>query len=140
MLLPGTIGRFLRVIPFTVSVALIASTLEALVFLPAHYAEWPGGRKKKAGILAGPLEGLQRSFARMLAFLYKRKKRTLAGALLFLVVSFSLVPFIRQDLFSAEDFSLFYIDIEMPVGTPSEGTSDFVVRVRESDSPPGWQR
>ncbi|WP_319476052.1 efflux RND transporter permease subunit [Marispirochaeta aestuarii] len=128
MLLPGTIGRFLRVIPFTVSVALIASTLEALVFLPAHYAEWPGGRKKKAGILAGPLEGLQRSFARMLAFLYKRKKRTLAGALLFLVASFSLVPYIRQDLFSAEDFSLFYIDIEMPVGTPPEGTSDFVAR------------
>jgi len=131
MLLPGTIGRFLRVIPFTVSVALVASTLEALIFLPAHYAEWPGGKRRSAGILAVPLERLQKILSRLLVFLYERKKRTLAGALLFLVASFSLVPFIRQDLFSAEDFSLFYIDIEMPVGTPPEGTSIFVSRYED---------
>lgn len=131
MLLPGTIGRFLRVIPFTVSVALIASTLEALIFLPAHYAEWPGGRKLRSGILAGPLERLQHWFSRLLSIFYQRKKRTLAGALLFLVAAFSLLPFVRQDLFSAEDFSLFYIDIEMPAGTPAERTAEYVAAYEE---------
>ncbi len=48
MLLPGTIGKFLRVIPLTVTIALIVSTGEALFFLPSHYAEWgPRGKNKK---------------------------------------------------------------------------------------------
>ncbi|MDD4450442.1 MAG: efflux RND transporter permease subunit, partial [Sphaerochaeta sp.] len=40
MIIPGTIGKFLRVIPLTVTIALIVSTFEALFFLPSHYAEW----------------------------------------------------------------------------------------------------
>lgn len=38
MIIPGTIGKFLRVIPLTVTIALIVSTFEALFFLPSHYA------------------------------------------------------------------------------------------------------
>ncbi|THB66637.1 MAG: efflux RND transporter permease subunit [Spirochaetaceae bacterium] len=40
--LPGVIGRFLRVVPLTVSIALIVSTFEATLFLPSHFADWPG--------------------------------------------------------------------------------------------------
>ena len=47
MILPGTIGKFLRVIPFTVAIALAASTFEAIVFIPSHFADWPGGKNKK---------------------------------------------------------------------------------------------
>ena len=55
MILPGTIGKFLRVIPLTVSIALIASTFEALVFIPSHYAEWFGGKKiRKEGRFFDP--------------------------------------------------------------------------------------
>jgi len=50
MLLPGTIGKFLRVIPLTVTIALIVSTGEALFFLPSHYAEW-GPREKKKSLI-----------------------------------------------------------------------------------------
>src|SRR6056297_1180548 len=45
MIIPGTIGKFLRVIPLTVSIALIVSTGEALFFLPNHFADW--GKEKK---------------------------------------------------------------------------------------------
>jgi len=40
MLMPGIMGRFMRVIPMVVSMALIASLIEALVSLPCHIHEW----------------------------------------------------------------------------------------------------
>ena len=107
MILPGTIGRFLRVIPFTVSVALAASTLEALVFLPSHFADWPGGKKHISGLMEGPLQRLQSGFQRLITLLYAR--REIAVLLLIITAAgiFSLVPGVKQDLFRAEDFSLF---------------------------------
>jgi multidrug efflux pump subunit AcrB len=41
MFLPGIIGKFLRVIPLTVSIALIVSTAEALLFLPSTFQNGP---------------------------------------------------------------------------------------------------
>jgi multidrug efflux pump subunit AcrB len=124
MILPGTIGKFLRVIPLTVSVALIASTFEALVFLPAHFADWSGKAKERGKAL---FNRFRRWYSRLLERVYRRRKTALAVMLLITVGGLSLITTVRQDLFSAEDFSLFYIDIEMPAGTPREKT-DQVVR------------
>ena len=120
MILPGTIGKFLRVIPLTVTIALLASTAEALVFLPSHFADWPSGRRVKT-------EGrmyiaFRRLYRRILETLYRRRKVTVAATLLLMIASFALVPFLKQDLFSAEDFSVFYVDITMPPGTPIHRT------------------
>ena len=40
MLMPGIMGRFMRIIPLVVSMALIASLVEALLSLPCHMHEW----------------------------------------------------------------------------------------------------
>ena len=40
MLMPGLMGKFMRVIPVVVSMALAASLIEALLSLPAHLNEW----------------------------------------------------------------------------------------------------
>ncbi len=132
MLLPGTIGRFLRVIPFTVSVALTASTLEALFFLPSHYADWPGGKKKKAGLLNGPVSGLQKRFRTVSGMLYRHRGFSLLVLVLIVVGLFSLLPVVKQDLFSAEDFTLFYIDVEMPAGTSAGITGKFLSRIEDA--------
>lgn len=122
--LPGIIGRFLRVVPLTVSIALIASTLEAAVFLPSHYADWPGGKKpKKPG---GIFDRFRHRFSRILDGLYKHRLSTIIGALVIMVLVFSRVGSIPQNLFESEDFTLFYIDIEMPAGTPVERTGEVV--------------
>lgn len=131
MILPGTIGKFLRVIPFTVSVALIASTFEALVFLPSHFADWPGGKRKMSGIRDRFFQSLRRSFSRLLERLYRRRGLVVLAAFLIMIISFALLPTVNQDLFSAEDFTLFYIDIEMPVGTSIDKTARFVSRYEE---------
>jgi multidrug efflux pump subunit AcrB len=40
MLMPGLMGKFMRIIPIVVSMALIASLTEALISLPCHIHEW----------------------------------------------------------------------------------------------------
>jgi len=129
MILPGTIGKFLRVIPLTVSIALIASTFEALIFIPSHYADWPGGKKiRKEGRFFDPLK---KKYSKLLNFLYKRKKITIAAGLAIMIGLLGLTATLQQDLFSAEDYSYFYIDIEMPSGTTLERTDRIVKKYED---------
>lgn len=94
MIIPGTIGKFLKVIPLTVTIALIVSTFEALFFLPpSHYAEWGGPRKlkqEKAG--KQRFERFIGAYTRALAWTLDRKGgRFLIIALLVTGGIFSLV-------------------------------------------------
>lgn len=123
MILPGTIGKFLRVIPLTVSVALFASTFEALVFLPVHFADWASKSKKKTKRV---FETLRNRYQTLLSALFKKRKLTVLVMIVVMVSLLGLTGTVQQDLFSAEDFSLFYIDIEMPAGSPREKTDQIV--------------
>ena len=129
MLLPGTIGKFLRVIPLTVSVALIASTGEALVFLPSHYADWPAGRIMKSEGRA--FAAFRRFYRGFIETAYRRRRLTVTLTLALMIASFALVPLLDVDLFSAEDYSLFTVDITMPPGTPADRTDAVVSRFEE---------
>jgi len=127
-LLPGVIGLFLRVVPLTVSIALIASTFEAAFFLPSHFADWPGGDKEPKRAF---FDTVRDGFGRLIRRLYRFRGLTVGVMFAVLVGSFALVPFIQQDLFSAEDFTLFYIELEMPPGTTRARTNDLVQRYEE---------
>ncbi len=130
MILPGTIGKFLRVIPFTVSIALILSTLEALVFIPDHYAHWPA--RKKYSEDNPRWNAFRNGFKWLLEKLYRRKGFTVAAILIVMVLSFMLVPLLDQDLFSAEDYTVFYIDLEMAPGTPLGRTEEILTRYEQA--------
>jgi multidrug efflux pump subunit AcrB len=129
MIIPGTIGKFLRVIPLTVSIALIASTGEALFFLPSHFADWgkEGKKRRKVKREAGWwFESVKRGYGKTLTSWYRHKGLVLFIALAISLGVFSLVGSLRQDLFSAEDYSYFSIDITTPKGTPLEQTNMIV--------------
>ena len=128
MIIPGTIGKFLRVIPLTVTIALIASTGEALFILPSHFADWGKVRNKPKKRVAGQwFDKVQHGYGKMLDVFYRFKKLFLLLFVVIMVGSFSLVSMLRIDLFSAEDYSYFTIDITTPKGTSLAGT-DSVVR------------
>lgn len=124
MILPGTIGRFLRIIPLTVSIALVASTFEAIFFLPSHYADWPGkdSNSKRDDIF----NKIKTEYKKILTKIYKRKKTVLSITLASMILILSLTGTLKQDLFNAEDFSIFYIDIVMPSGTSLNKTDSTV--------------
>ena len=129
MILPGTIGKFFRVVPLTTSIALIASTGEALFFLPSHYAEWPGGRLvNKRGRW---FDALRHQYSRFIKSVYKHRKLTVFLTIIIMILPFMLIPTLKIDLFSAEDYSVFYIDITMPPGTPIDRTDRIVSQYEE---------
>ena len=123
MILPGTLGKFLRVIPFTVAAALLASTAEAVIFLPSHYADWPGGRKKRSERF---FLRFQKLYGRVLDRVYRRRGLTVLLLFIFMAGVFGLVGTLDQDLFSAEDYTYFTIDIELPPGSPLNRTLEAV--------------
>ena len=124
-ILPGTIGKFLRVVPLTVSIALIASTFEAAFFLPSHYADWPGGNRATGRRI---FDALRTKFKAVITAVYRRRGIAIVTMVLVMIGVFATVPFIRQDLFEAEDFTLFYIEIELPQGSPRERTNQVVAQ------------
>jgi len=132
MLLPGTIGKFLRVIPLTVTIALIVSTGEALFFLPSHYAEWgPREKNKKKKEPGTWFYRIQEGYSKLFAKAYKFKILILFLALVVTVGVFSLVGTLRQDLFSAEDYSYFNIEILTPRGTSLDQTNKIVAQYED---------
>lgn len=133
MILPGTIGKFLRVIPLVVSVALVASTIEAILFIPAHMVEWPGGDRLK--IKPDLFERLRPAFERFARVLYRKRLAVVLGFFAVAGGIFAAIPFIRQDLFSAEDFTLFYIDIDLPAGANRDRTGAAVRAFEERVMP-----
>ncbi|TVQ99642.1 MAG: efflux RND transporter permease subunit [Spirochaetaceae bacterium] len=124
--LPGVIGRFLRVVPLTVSIALVASTVEAGLFLPSHFADWPGGRKQRD---RKRFARFQDRFARVLRVLYRRRLITVGFMVVIMVASFAMVGRLGQNLFAADDAPVFFADITMPAGTPIDRTAAVVSRV-----------
>ncbi|MFW6244713.1 MAG: efflux RND transporter permease subunit, partial [Fibrobacterota bacterium] len=124
MIVPGLIGRFLRVIPLVVTIALVASTLEALIFLPTHFAHWSSKsnipRKRKFFVK------LENYWSRILKWVYRNRYKTALVSAGFLGLALLALTFLRQDLFTGEEYSYFFIEIDMPPGTPREKTFETV--------------
>lgn len=123
MLLPGLMGKFLRIVPIAVSIALAASMIEAFVILPAHIAEWPGkGRPPRA----------ERSWLVALGGIYERLMRLAVRrrylvcfvlAPLLVAGAAALIPVVGVDTYAGEEFGSFQVRVEMPTGTSLEATS-----------------
>ena len=126
MIIPGTIGKFLRVIPLTVTIALIVSTVEAIFFLPSHYAEWGPRDKQKKKENKKIFAPLIKQYSKLLSTLYNKKLLFLLLALIVTVGIFSLVGTLQQDLFSAEDYSYFSIEITTFLGSTLSHTNNVV--------------
>lgn len=127
LLVPGTIGNFISIIPICVSFALLASLLEALIVLPSHMAEFV-----KPTPLNNPKKNHENHWFRRVAEVYTRLlRRILRWRYVFItaVVCFSVlvmlfakyrIPF---TLFSAFESDQFFINIEAPITYKLEDTS-----------------
>jgi multidrug efflux pump subunit AcrB len=127
MLLPGIVGKFMFVIPFVVTLALAISLIEAFWMLPAHVAglrpdfsrpgrvqQWRNRFEHKVRV----------RYARALTYVLRRPKRFLALALLFVAGAGTLVAagIVRVQFFAFDPLRIFYLNVDMPAGTPLEAT------------------
>lgn len=133
ILLPGIMGKFMKIIPIVFSLALLASIFEAFFLLPSHYADWT--KKSKAHING------EKNFFKFLKSYYTkilikilRWRYAVSGVLVaILFSSFAIIPLVGIELFGDEDWDVIRVFVKFPEGTSLEET-DRIMRKYESQA------
>jgi multidrug efflux pump subunit AcrB len=132
MMMPGIMGKFMRVIPLVVSVTLLASLFEAFVILPGHVKEFnrlQTGRRAESGLIR--LVGIQRGYVKLLVRCLRHRYIFLAGVALLLVLSLVLAALLGFDLFAEDMLPSFKVLVKMPSGTSLEHTEQVVMQIAD---------
>jgi multidrug efflux pump subunit AcrB len=127
MLLPGILGKFMRVIPMVVTIALVISLVEAFWMLPAHVNGANINFKKRTRIQRWRESGIhwiQLKYAKVLIRALRWPKMTLLTIFLAFVTAIGALAagMIRIDFFASDTLRIFYVNVEMPTSTPLEET------------------
>jgi multidrug efflux pump subunit AcrB len=130
MLLPDIIGKFLRVVPVIVCLALTASLCEAFLILPSHIAEW-SGRGKKSHVRERVINRLRNIYTRKLTFVLKRRYIFVTAVFTTFLGCVLLIRFgiIDVDMYSADEISQFYVNVKMPEGTNLKNTNNVLTEI-----------
>ena len=127
LLLPGILGQFMSVVPMVVTTALALSLVEAYWMLPTHilgagvrFRSDDRGQQRRERLL----HRLRVRYTRWLLKVMRRPRLTLIGVILLfaLAVSSVLGGLVKLDFFASDTVRLFYVNVQMPAGTPLTGT------------------
>ncbi len=143
LIMSGSTGEFFAQVPKAVSFALLASLIECLFILPPHFLDWPGAKtlQRDANRHTQKEEPkhfklLRKTTDRILQLSIQHKWKSLfvvfcafVMAIVMLGVSIAgVIPLIRIKFFP-DEYSLFYISMEGPVGTDIYTTSKKVKEI-----------
>ncbi|MEM9594605.1 MAG: efflux RND transporter permease subunit [Acidobacteriota bacterium] len=121
VLMPGTMGKFMRIIPITVALVLLASLFEAFWILPSHFVEFVRlKRQHRRG--DSRMRRLQGAYSRALRALLNRRYVAAVVCCFALVGSVWLIPQVGVELFAGDAISTVGIMVTMPTGTRIEQT------------------
>ena len=149
MLLPGILGKFMMVIPMVVTIALAVSLVEAYWMLPVHIMSANVRFDKPSKVHAWRLRWQHKIRTRYTRILIKalHYPRLLLSSLflLFILALFAATAgqnnpelfnhpilkrfLVKTDFFASDPIRLFYVNLEMPSGTPLEVTIEKVLEV-----------
>ncbi|HCZ15150.1 MAG TPA: AcrB/AcrD/AcrF family protein [Candidatus Accumulibacter sp.] len=127
MLLPGIVGKFMFIIPFVVTLALLISLVEAFWMMPVHVVA-SGLRLDRPS----PLQLWRKDFNRRirlrygqaLAYVLRRPKRFAALALACVVAAVGLIAggVVRVQFFAFDPMRIIYVNVDMPATATLEDT------------------
>ena len=127
MLLPGIVGKFMFVIPFVVTVALLISLLEAFWMMPVHVLSTRLQLDHQS-----PMQLWRNRFNRRirlrygqaLAYVLRRPKRFAALCTLAVVAAGALVAtgVVRVQFFAFDPMRIIYVNVDMPASATLEET------------------
>ncbi len=129
MLLPGIMGKFMRMIPIVVSLALLASLFEALIILPSHINDWTRGSKHYHKPESKFLIGLRARYKVTVRKFLKHRYLVLTGMILILFASVALINLVGIEMFGDEDLDYFTTLIKLPEGTSLEETDRIIAKI-----------
>jgi len=133
ILLPGIMGKFMRIIPIVFSLALIASMFEAFLLLPSHYADWTA---KSKSYLKGEKQffiKLRRFYTHLLFKVLRRRYLLLPGLVVVLFLSLGIIPLVGVDMYGDEDLDQLNVLVKFPEGTSLQET-DRIMRKFEKEA------
>jgi len=127
MLLPGIVGKFMFVIPFVVTVALLASLVEAYWILPAHVVALRldlSRPSRLAELRHRYAHALRIQYARALLYVMRRPWRFAAAIAALVAAAVAAVAggLVRMEFFAFDPIRVFYVNVDMPAGAPVEAT------------------
>ena len=128
MLMPGIVGKFMFVIPFVVTLALLISLVEAFWIAPVHVASFASPAAKLGQTKPDWRTRFNRSirlrYGQMLVAVLRRPKASVASAIACLLVAIGLVSteVVRVQFFAFDPIRLFYVNVDMPADATLEET------------------
>ncbi len=146
LMVPGSTGKVMKVIPAVVIPTLLFSLIESLLVLPNHLSHWKAKQAERAGTLKGAWERLQARFARRLdQFIQKFyqpllgqalrwRYLTVATAVGVMIVTMGLVGggWIKFQFFPPVEGDNMAAILTMPLGTPASVTRKAVEQIEAS--------
>jgi multidrug efflux pump subunit AcrB len=134
MLMSGIMGQFLSVVPVVVTIALIISLIEAYWMLPAHVLASKASFSPDSGF-----HSLRRRFTHQIQLVYIRSllkvmrypKIAISVVVLSFVFALGTVAagMVKFDFFASDPIRKFYVNVEMPPGTPLEKTLETTLAI-----------
>ena len=131
ILMSGIPGQFMRVVPITGVVVILASLVEVFAILPAHIAEWSkpttaNSEESRSNWFVNIQDRYVELLNRILDWRYVIVFGTVLGTFIFSILAFISLP---KELFPGEDFPQFYIKVDMPTDYGIEETTQFMEKL-----------
>ncbi|OGB13664.1 MAG: cation transporter [Burkholderiales bacterium RIFCSPLOWO2_12_67_14] len=127
MLLPGIVGKFMFVIPFVVTLALLISLVEAFWMMPVHVSAIGLRFDQRSRVQAWRERfnrGIRLRYGQALAYVLRRPGRfaLLSTAAVAAAVALLVVGVIRVQFFAFDPIRAFYVNVDMPQTASLEDT------------------
>ena len=139
LILTGSAGEFISALPITVTVALSASFVVAILLTPllcrffirrglrANQAEEGSGRKRTS-----MLDRLQAAYNRSIVFFMRRKPVAVVLGLAAVAAGILTLKILPQQFFPSAERNQFVIDVWMPPGARIEATGETMGRIERA--------
>ena len=133
ILMSGIPGQFMRIIPITGVVVILASLFEVFAILPAHIAEWSKPRSKAENRRQSWFIAIQQRYVSILDQILSLRYLVVIMVILFtLVFSFLAFTILPKELFPGEEFPQFYIKVDMPTAFGIKETAQVMEKVEQA--------
>ena len=119
MLLPGIVGKFMFIIPFVVTVALLISLIEAFWMMPVHVGMVgvKFNQPSKAQLWRNQFNRtLRLRYAQALSYTLRRPKQFAALGITIVMLAMAMVAtgVVRVQFFAFDPIRAFYVNVDMP--------------------------
>ena len=131
MFMSGTPGQFMRIVPITAILVILASLFEVFMILPSHIAEWGKAQSRQQRRHVW-FDRIRRRYVHVLKGTIRRRYAVVCGVFAVgILVSIGAFSQLERQLFPGEDFPQFYIKAEMPPSFGLKETSAALAKVEE---------